>query len=324
MLLQKLRNIKSIIRLYQIYWYDFKNDLQFTTMYKGEKMSEDSLLASLVVGAHTIEKGLTMPNKRFNFGHAQLHTLLKGLEYCAKNFGSSDDRFKDVAEIILEYKKWHDDNNQEIKDKLLVEKINSLESDFPEFKPLSQQYDVTRDDYFSLTNSDFASFSCSRHSCRNLSGGSVDEEALRKAIELATNAPSTCNRQSIRVHVLNTKKSILDIQHGNRGFGHLADKFILLTSKLSHWPGSHQRHAPYVDGGIFLMNLLYSLHHYRIAACTLNMFLDVPRTRKLQLDFELPSDEVPIALIAIGTPPEKFDLAKSTRRNTEKIVTYHN
>lgn len=140
------------------------------------------------------------------------------------------------------------------------------------------------------------------------------------------NAPSTCNRQSHRIHLLQTaeaKKTILAIQSGNRGFGDIADQFILITSDLRCWPSKHQRNAPYVDGGIYLMNLLYCLHHEKIAACTLNLYLDLGRTKRMHKELGIPDNEVPIALVAIGIPPESFDLARSHRRNSSEIVSAH-
>ena len=151
-------------------------------------------------------------------------------------------------------------------------------------------------------------------------------DKLKASLSLAMNAPSTCNRQSQRSHLLqseDSKKAVLSIQTGNRGFGEIADQFVLVTSDLRDWPGIHQRNAPYVDGGIFVMNLLYSLHYNGIATCTLNLYLNEEKTLILHDKLQIPKNEVPIALIAVGIPPEKFDLALSCRRQAEEIISYH-
>lgn len=195
----------------------------------------------------------------------------------------------------------------------------------PEVASKCQKYSINRDVYFSHTNDDFVAFSSSRNSCRNLPGH-VSDDSLKRALELSMTAPSTCNRQSHRIHLLQSdesKKIILSLQSGNRGFGDLADQFILITSDLRCWPSKHQRNAPYVDGGIYLMNLLYCLHYERIAACTLNMYLDAIRTQRLHNELNIPGYEVPIALVAIGIPPETFDLANSHRRVYEEITFAH-
>ena len=71
------------------------------------------------------------------------------------------------------------------------------------------------------------------------------------------------------------------------------------------------------------MNLLYALHYYQIAACTLNMYLSKGGTKNLNKVVGIPEDETPIALIAIGTPSAKFDIAKSVRKSFDEVVVYH-
>ena len=316
------KKIKLLRNLFKIYRYDYNNDIKYSSCLRGKHQDKETLLAFAAVEAHTIEKGLTMPEKRFNFGHAKIKAIAKELLYCAKHFDTSGDRFEDIVGILKEYVQWHRENGIVITDEEVKQLLNAIVQKFPDINPATQVYDETREHYFANANADFKNFAFSRHSCRNLSG-KVNEKDLRNALELAlSTVPSTCNRQSVRVHVL-ASKTILDIQKGNRGFGHLADKFLLITSTLTHWPSGSQRNAPYVDGGIFLMNLLYALHYYKIGAVTLNMYLGITGTERIHKELDIPNNELPIVLVAIGTPPEKFDLARSRRRTFDSIVTYH-
>ena len=97
----------------------------------------------------------------------------------------------------------------------------------------------------------------------------------------------------------------------------------MITSSLRYWTSNALRNGSYVDGGIFVMNLLYALHFNKIAACTLNMYLDVEDSKKMYKELEIPEDEVPIALLAVGYPSETFDLAQSTRKNYDEVVFVH-
>ena len=78
----------------------------------------------------------------------------------------------------------------------------------------------------------------------------------------------------------------------------------------------------YVDGGIFTMNLLYSLQYYNISACTLNTSL-FPKDDKL-LKQLLVTDDAFIAIIAIGDCPNLVPIARSNRKQTDSIFTLHN
>ncbi len=322
--MEALEKIKRLIKARLIYRNDFKNDKKYSTLLCGHRAQQEMLLSALVVNAHTIEKGLTMPNKRFPFGDAKAKTILNDCAlYVKKGYDVNEPRFIDILAIMKEYCEEHIQHGVDVS--AISKKVEDLIKATPHFGKSQQQYSVSRDEYFKYAADDFYTFANSRHSCRNLPGH-VSEESLRKALSLSMTTPSTCNRQSQRVHVLQSteaKKIILSIQGGHRGFGDIADQFLLVTSDLSCWPSGNLRNGPYVDGGIYLMNLLYSLHHEKIAACTLNMYLTNDDSRRMHQELGIPDNEVPIALIAIGIPPEQFDLARSHRRNYEEIITIH-
>lgn len=319
-----MTQIKSIIKAALIYLYDLKNDIKYSTLKSGNN-TQEKLLSSLVVSAHTIEKGLTMPNKRFPFGEAKAREIITGCNlYIRKGYDTTESRFVDVVGIMKEYRDVNAEHGVQFPSSL-NDSIKSLTSIINGEKNLTQHYAININDYFTYADSDFSKFANSRHSCRNLPGH-VEQDALDNAIALSMNAPSTCNRQSQRIHLLQSdeaKKAILSIQGGSRGFGELADQFILITSDLSCWTSGPSRNGPYLDGGIYLMNLLYSLHHNKIAACTLNLYLNKSKTKKLHKSLNIPQNEVPVALIAIGIPPETFDLARSHRRDSEEVITRH-
>ena len=319
-----LEKVKKTYRAFRIYYDDFRRDMKYSTLLTGYN-TQEKVLSRLVVEAHTIEKGLTMPEKKPVFGREKVLTIIGLCEnYLRMSYDKTDPRFVYVLGILNEYKGYHQ-GIADMKDVTL--KIDNLTSKVNggKIEDIRQTYSIRSEDYFADKNSPFDIFARSRHSCRNLSEP-VDEVTLWKALDLSMTAPSTCNRQSHRVHILQSddaKQKILEIQSGNRGFGHLVDKFILVTSDLSDWPGGHQRNAPYVDGGIYVMNLLYSLHQYGIAACTLNLYLDVNRTQKLHQNLDIPENEVPIALIAVGKTPDKVDIALSKRRDIREVVKTH-
>ncbi len=316
-----VKSFARLVKFAMIYKMDYCKQVRYTTFLTGYKDSQEKLLAHLVVKAHTIEKGLTMPLKRYNFGQSAICEILSDLRYYASHYSVNEERFCDVVGIIKEYGRWHEGMGVKIENADIVEGLKWLDREYPEIQPISQFYGMSPDDFFAGNKGNFYEFAHSRHTCRNLSG-KISEEKLQASLELAMTAPSTCNRQSVRLHILQGG-DVLSIQSGNRGFGHLADKFILITSDLSDWTGIHQRNAPYVDGGIFLMNLLYALHYNGIGACTLNMYLDENRTKRLHKELDIPENEVPIALVAIGVPPTSFDVARSVRVNYQAITKFH-
>ena len=184
-------------------------------------------------------------------------------------------------------------------------------------------FESTPDDLFKKTN-DFNEFAHSRHTVRWYSEKPVDNDLLLKAIELAQTAPSACNRQSTKVYIIETKEikdEVVKLQNGNRGFGHLADKWLLITSDMK-FCSYRSRTSAYLDAGIFTMNLLNALHYYKIAACTLNAHLTVGKLKQLRAIVNYSKSEMPIVFISIGMAPEHFMVAGSQRIEPDKIYKF--
>ena len=47
---------------------------------------------------------------------------------------------------------------------------------------------------------------------------------------------------------------ILEVQGGNRGFGHLANRLIIITSEVGVFTGVAERNQVYIDGGMYARN----------------------------------------------------------------------
>lgn len=306
----------------KIHFYDIFRDIKYSNGFS-QYDKKDKLLTIIVVDSHSIEKGLTMPNGRLGFGKEKILTLIKNCNTYKVKYNIKDELFLEALGVIKEYLHHHEVNKYDLCPKI-IDNSNTLLNSFEHIEKTTQPQ-KTNIEYFQHVNSSFESFSASRRSIRNFAG-KIPEGALLKAINLANSAPSTCNRQSTRIHVVNDKlkkQQLLKIQGGNRGFGHLAESIIIITSDLESWSGGRLRNGPYVDGGIFTMNLLYCLHYYKIGACSLNLYLSVEKDKKFREIISIPNNESIIVMIAVGNVPEVINIAKSGRKNQKSILTIH-
>lgn len=143
---------------------------------------------------------------------------------------------------------------------------------------------------------------------------------------MAQTAPSACNRQPTRVHIIENKeliKQCLSLQNGNRGFGNLADKLLIVTGNLQTVLGSQEYFDLNTNVGIFIMNLSYSLHYYEIAHCILNWYA-LPKTDKnLRKIVEIPEEETVVSFIVCGKAPKEFKIAESPRVPVDEIIKIH-
>jgi len=280
----------------------------------------EKLIGQIIAEYHALEKGLTMPEMRLGFGQGLLCDLIGHCNLYATRFDRNNEQLLYAISIIGEYKEEHDKNNFKIEEKLLQSLI-SLLSEYKTIVP-SKQLILTKAEYFKNTYSSFKDFSNSRHSLRNFSG-EIDVELIERAITLAQNSPSACNRQPSRVYILQDKKiieQVLEIQTGNRGFGHFADKLLVLTAELGLFFSLNERNDVYVNGGIYAMNLLYALHYYQIGACSLNWCSMPEQDLQLRKRCNIRPSETIIMIIACGGVPDEFKLALSPKNHYSNII----
>lgn len=337
---QVYRNIKSLLKrlipislLNKYREYIVTNRFRIFTAYDERifmkhsgVLYQDSQLksiAKIVLHYHVIEKGLTMPDMRLGFGKGQMMRLIDECLEFQRNFDNTNTQFLHAVGVISEYRRIHFEERFDLGSEL--QRRMDILLNQTEKVPFVEQVKTTRDSYFAYQNSSFEKFSKSRHSIRNFKGA-IELEAIYKAIELAQNAPSSCNRQPSRVHVVTNKEliaGIFEVQNGNRGFGHMADKLLIVTADLSVYQSAEERNLAYVDGGMYAMNLLYALHFSNIGACTLNWSTSPSNDLRLRDLVAMPDSEVVILLIACGKVPEKLKYASSLRNDFKEITKIH-
>lgn len=315
-----LKKVRMTYDAFKSYKHDAKRYLTYSNVINISD-TENKLIGQITAKYHVIEKGLTMPDMKYGFGKDIMISLITDCITFYNKYNNNNIQFQHAVGVIAEYKQIHEHNNQTF-DNTLLQKINNLMSLLPKINP-TEQITSTKEQFFQYTSSSFDKFSDSRHSLRNFKGN-VPIEIIRKAVQLAQNAPSACNRQPTRVHIIENKakvEKLLSIQIGNRGFGHLADKILVLTTELGIYGGVRERNMQYIDAGIYTMNLLYALHFHQVGACTIN-WCDVPEVdRTIRTIIDLPKSETVILLIACGGVPNNFKLTTSQRSAANQVIS---
>lgn len=316
-LINKLRLLK---RRYQAFSF-FKSD--FAQISEAEiNNSRNKRVFDIINDYHVIEKGMTMPERRLGFGRDALLRLIGHLKEYYALYGMDDEQVRVAFGVVKEY----DDLHQKAHTALSVDlqtAIDDLLSVCPELI-YDAQKEMTKTQFFKDNTMPFPRFAASRHSVRNFMGGGIlSVNNLKLALKLAQTAPSACNRQSVRVKLVNNKELItrlFEVQKGNRGFGHLADRLIIITSDMNAWDIRTSK-GGYVDGGIYAMNLLYALHYYKIAACPLNSYFAPEQDKRIREIINIPKSESIVLFIAVGEAREEFKLANSHRNELDYVLT---
>lgn len=320
--IRSIKFIKNYTKLISNYFTDAKLYYKYSSIYNIN--SYDKIEAKIILHYHSIEKGLIHEDLRPMFAKDKvimLHKLL-GHKLVLDNVNKS--QIQNTLKILLRYYDIHRDLGINIEDYFnknqhdkYYELIKNYEDDFKGII----SYD--KEGFYKNNFSNFYDFSNSRKSIRNFTGQKVEFNLINKAVELSLNSPSVCNRQSSKVYLLedyNKIQEVLKIQGGFTGFSKNVSQLLIITSNRSFFYTLGERNQFFIDGGIYMMNLLYCLHYYKIANCPANWGKLVDAELKLDKIIKLPKEEKIICLVPIGIAEDNFNVPLSKRRDVNEIL----
>lgn len=302
---------------------DFTLYLKHSTVFNQEGLQKKE--CQLILDYHSVEKGLLFKNTKPRFAQQRilnLHSSL-ALDVIKNNVGRSQIRV--AYQVVCEYYELHQKLGVDISDYYTLTQYEDYknvlgDSYSTKFKGA---IDYHKDDFYAPVNAGFAIFSHSRKSVREYTGTLVPNELIEQAITLALNTPSVCNRQACKVYLLDDKARIdklLTIQGGVTGFTKNINQVLLLTVDRNYFYTVGERNQFYIDGGMFLMNMLYALHFYKIANCPANWGKLIQEEKQLAGIVDLPESEKIICVVPIGIAKEVFRVTLSQRRELNEVL----
>ncbi|XVH58075.1 hypothetical protein RYX27_17845 [Providencia hangzhouensis] len=309
------------------YFYDAYKFIRFNTN-NAYRLNQDKHDAIIRRKYHGIEKAFSLPEVRKGFGKSSCLQLIDELGVYYVNYGYTPliQASLDILNHYIEFHKGYIDNDIS----LISEKLNVLSNKVNEYKkeelmPLGGLTTIHKKDIEAINKEfGFYKFCQSRYTTRDFSNEVPEKSKIERAIINSIKTPSVCNRQAWKVHFIQGDKlnSVLDCQNGNRGFRNSINTILLVTGTLSSFSNS-ERNQVYVDGGLFSMSLIYSLHSENLGVCALNTAYKVKDEIKLRKSINLPNNEVPIMMLAVGNLKESFEVANSMRKDLSEIIHYN-
>ncbi len=315
----KIKKLKKIMSLphgvvgkainNMIYYHDN------SAMSMGEQDVE-LICRELRILSHTIEKGMSLPNVRKGFGKAKIIEIQRLLDlYIEINrFDYDNEAFTNAIGVI----KLYQENAEKYGCDTTIVNFDKYKE---YYKEDVYDFGIRETHPVDVKKLYFDQFAKSRHSSRWFDEQCITDEEFEKVMKLAQTAPSACNRQSSKVvHIKDRKitQQILDIQGGAKG--HSNSDIILVISDLTLYRYTSEMFTPYLDGGIFLMNLLYALHYYNINSCPLIWDDYSQKGDKIREIVDIPKNYHIVAVVQAGYAPQNATYAISKRRDNEVII----
>lgn len=283
---------------------------------------EVKFAADLCIRTHAIEKGMSIGSVRVGFGQPKVLSLIDDLLIYVSRFPSA--QIDESMAVIERYIAFNCHNGCN------VEQVASRYEQLKKAYAMRENIEAgiatcNRAETLQAANASFDLFSQSRYSIRDFDPqGVIDENDIIAAIDIARKAPSACNRQPACAHIYKGKKAheLFDFQGGCNGFGQDMSYAILVTADMRRY-FINERHQMYVDGGLFAMELLLSLHYKGVATIPLTTAYKTMRTRLLKKRFGIAANEVPIMIIGVGAYKESYKVAVSHRNPVASYYKMH-
>ena len=287
------------------------------------KRNINAMTADLIRTTHSIEKGLSIKNTKLGFGHKKQEKMMNLIKLIEKQ----DSIYCKEAVVmaisaINQYIKYHEEQGY-CDDFIIAMK-----------KFIDDRKNMINDSYGGTIKIDcdklkfdenvIEDFINSRHSIRIFSDKPVDKNVLIKAIKLAQRCPSACNRQGVRVYVIEKSKAQVVIKQlgGIGGFAESIDKIIIVTGKLSAYTYNESNQF-IVSASIFTGYLSLTLHLYGLGACIIQRPVIWNKDEeKIKRTFNIANDEQIVCMLGVGNIEGKINVPVSHRLNIEEFAKF--
>ena len=262
-----------------------------------KNIKEKKILESRIVHiAHIIDKNLTAnPDKRQEIENAygaKLESLLR--EWSEKGL--------ELNPLL----KWAKDVNEELKSGHVINRTT-----------------IQKEKYF-----DIMSVILSRRSVRLWNNTPVSEEKVEKMIEAARWAPSSGNRQSVRIVVATAEDCKDAIVCLKETFLRKAPIIILVGVDMRVYKSSEEKTLAYLDAGAAIQNMILSGHAEGLGCIWSKLDKEDWQVNPdlyfmMKAKLRLPNSFLPVSVVGVGWPakpprvPPRHDLEKFVRFNDQ-------
>jgi nitroreductase len=290
---------------------------------KPSRRDRDVDRANLIKTYHVIEKGLSLQTPRPNFGRDVRERLFVYLTTYIHRWGH-DQTTRIALNVLESYCQFSEACGFPMEvERDRMEQLQMHGDAAHGCEIAGGTVDLTSESAQRDGTTDFLRMAQARHSLRNFQDKAIDPALIRRAVEIATHAPSACNRQAWHVYAFSDpakKQAIMQAQGGSRGFGESAATLLVVASDLRCFSGPNERHQAWVDGSLFSMSLLYALQYLGLGTCPLNCAFYPWEEEKFRKLTGIPRYEPLIMVIAIGHMPRQFKVTVSTRRSVDEVL----
>jgi len=267
---------------------------------------------------HRLEKGLIMQPQRATFATAYIEETVAQYQQCIAKDTLLNDERQWAQDVLSKYFQTVTDNETIAQARSLFEG-NNHNNETPSAIPYNKENAAK-----SLLSYDEIALLCrQRRSVRWYQDKLVEMDKIKQALQVATQAPSACNRQPFSFYVFNEPKDaqkIGKIPMGTVGFSDNFQCTIVVVGELSAYPNERDRHIIYIDASLAVMQFMLALETLGLSSCVINWpdveYCEKAMTKALKLNYE----QRPVMLISVGYAQPQGKIPFSQKKSPETLI----
>lgn len=282
------------------FYREHKSVLQGRLKYK-ESLNHINLSSVLLRrNTHRLEKGLIMQPRRAIFAEEYIEETVACYNKCLNAPQLCSDELKWSYDVLNKY--FEVVSHSDVIDKCRKQFLSLPHKTFSNSKndiPYRHDERITSN----ISTEQLHNLFKQRRSVRWYQQKLVEKSLIEQAIDLASLAPSACNRQPFQFHVItdmNKASEVAAISMGTAGFSDNIPALIVVVGDLSAYPKERDRHLIYIDAGLAAMQLMLAFETLGLSSCPINWpdieSYEKKMSKKLKLEYNLR----PVMLIAVG------------------------
>lgn len=281
---------------------------------------------------HRLEKGLIMRPRREVFAKDYIEETIDAFISCSSLMCSTVDEPSTGERPISDELKWAQDvleqyfevtGDDEVINKQCERFQAALRPSEKEERFVPYQRDLETKQ---ISFDQLYALSKLRRSVRWFSSKPVPHELVDNALLVGAQSPSACNRQPFQFRIYDDPElvnKIASIPMGTRGFAHQFPMVIVVTGHLDAYFSERDRHVIYIDASLASMGFLYGLEAQGLSSCVINWPEITEKEKQMSELLNLPPEERPIFLIAVGWPESDAMVPYSQKKPLEEIRSYN-
>ena len=148
---------------------------------------------------------------------------------------------------------------------------------------------------------DFLTLAQARYSCRRFAETPVSDDDLQYILEAGRVAPTACNKQPHRVHVLRSEDALAKLRRCTGSHFGCTLALLVTWDKRESWKREFDgQDSGWVDASIVTTHMMLAAHEQGVGSTWVMHFIP----EAVRTEFALPEWEIPVAILVMGYPAD--------------------